>query len=154
MSIQERQNQPESLSKLAAQRLLYSRAKRMRNIDIVLILVVVILGLAASVVENQEFSYFVLFAALITWFLDQQILKRKESAFKKRRLQFRKTSTALFLICRGLDKKVSSILRLTESNNLLSRPKASLKFQRDYAIGTHQTQFPTIQLSPRFIVSE
>ena len=83
MSIQERQNQPESLAKLAAQRLLYSRAKRMRNIDIVLILVVVILGLAASVVENQGFSYFVLFAALITWFLDQQVLKRKESAFKK-----------------------------------------------------------------------
>ena len=83
MSIQERQNQPESLAKLAAQRLLYSRAKRMRNIGIALILVVVILGLVASVVENQKFSYFVLFAALITWFLDQQGLKRRESASKK-----------------------------------------------------------------------
>ena len=83
MTIQERQNQPESLAKLAAQRLLYSRAKRMRNIGIVLILVVVILGLAASLVERQGFSYFVLLVALITWFLDQQVLKRKESASKK-----------------------------------------------------------------------
>ena len=83
MSIQERQNQPESLAKLAAQRLLYSRAKRMRNIGIVLVLVAVILGLVASVVENQGFSYFVLLAVLITWFLDQQVLKRKESVLKK-----------------------------------------------------------------------
>ncbi|MCY3790689.1 MAG: S-4TM family putative pore-forming effector [Gemmatimonadetes bacterium] len=83
MSIQERQNQPKSLAKLAAQRLLYQRAKWMRNIDIVLILIVVILGLSASVVENQGFSYFVLLVSLITWFLDQQVLKRKESASKK-----------------------------------------------------------------------
>ena len=66
MTIQERQNQPESLAKLAAQRLLYSRAKRMRNIGMVLILVVVILGLVASLVEKQGFSYFVLLVALIT----------------------------------------------------------------------------------------
>lgn len=83
MSIQERQNRPEALEKLAAQRLLYRRAKRMRNIRIALILVVVILGLAASVVGNQEFSHLVLLPVLITWFLDQQVLKRKESEFKK-----------------------------------------------------------------------
>ena len=83
MSIQERQNQPESLAKLAAQRLMYWRAKWMRNIGMVLILIVAILGLAASIVEDQGFSYFVSLVALITWFFDQQVLKRKESASKR-----------------------------------------------------------------------
>ena len=82
MSIQKRQNQPESLAKLAAQRLLYRRAKWTRIIGMVLILLVVILGLAASVVEDQGFSYIVSLIALATWFLDQQGLKRRESAFK------------------------------------------------------------------------
>ena len=82
MSIQERQNQPESLAKLAAQRLLYQRAKWMRNIGIVLILAVAILGLVASVVEDQGFSHFIPLIALIMWFLDQEVLKRKESKSK------------------------------------------------------------------------
>ena len=82
MSIQERQNQPESLAKLAAQRLLYRYAKWIRTIGIALILGVAILGFAASVVGDQGFSHFVLLAVLITWFLDQQVLKRKESEFK------------------------------------------------------------------------
>ncbi len=83
MSIQEKQNRPESLAKLAAQRLLYRQAKWIRNISMWLILMVAALGLSASMVENQDFSYVVSLIALITWFLDQQGLKRKESALKK-----------------------------------------------------------------------
>ncbi len=82
MSIQERQNQPESLAKLAAQRLMYWRAKWVRNIGMVLILIVVAIGIVASGVENQSFSHSVPLIVLFIWFLDQQVLKRKESAFK------------------------------------------------------------------------
>ena len=82
MTIQERQNQPESLAKLAAQRLLYSRAKRMRNTGMVLIIVVAILGLVASVVEDKDFSRFIPLIALIMWFLDQEVLIRKGNKFK------------------------------------------------------------------------
>ena len=82
MSIQEKQNHPESLAKLAAQRLLYQRAKWMRNIGMALILLIAIGGLAASVMENQSFGHFFPLIALAMWFVDQQVLKRKEIAFK------------------------------------------------------------------------
>ena len=82
MSIREKQNYPASLAKLAAQHLLYRRAKRMRNIGMALVLLIAIGGLAASVMENQSFSHFFPLIALVMWFLDQQILKRKEIAFK------------------------------------------------------------------------
>ena len=82
MSIQERQNRPESIMKLAAQRLLYRRAKCVRGIGMLLILPVAALGLTASVLDNQELSRCVPLVALILWFLDQQVLKRMEAEFK------------------------------------------------------------------------
>ncbi len=82
MSIQERQNQQQSLRKLAAQRLLYGQAKRIRKAGIALIVVIALLGLASSVLENQTFNQLVPLIVLIAWFLDQQILKRKESTHK------------------------------------------------------------------------
>ena len=82
MSIQKRQNQPESLNKLAAQRVLYGEAKRIRTAGLGLIVVIVLLGLASSVVENQTFNQLVPLLVLIAWFHDQQILKRKESILK------------------------------------------------------------------------
>ena len=82
MSIQEKQNLLESLEKLAAQRLLYGRAKKMRNISILLILLVAILGLIASVAEKQDFIQYVPVLILLIWFLDQQFFKRRESRYK------------------------------------------------------------------------
>ena len=82
MSIQERQNLPESLEKLAAQRLLYGCAKRTRNIGILLIFLVAGLGFLASVTENQDFIHSVPIFTLLIWFFDQQFLKRRESGYK------------------------------------------------------------------------
>ena len=82
MSIQERQNRPESLAVLAAQRLRYGHAKRLRNTSIGLVLLVAILGLVASVVDDESFSYFLPFVALVMWFIDQQVLKRTEAKVK------------------------------------------------------------------------
>jgi len=83
MSIQERQNLPESLNKLVAQRLLYRRAKLVRNIGMTLVIVVVILALFGAFVQNKDFSYGVTLAALFTWFIDQFILKELEGMNKK-----------------------------------------------------------------------
>ena len=82
MSIQEKQNFPESLEKLAAQRFLYGRAKKMRNMSILLILLVAIMGLIASVTEKQGFLQYVPVLTLLIWFLDQQFFKKKESRYK------------------------------------------------------------------------
>ena len=82
MSIQERQNQQDSIEKLAAQRIAYSRAKITRNLGLALVLLVAILGIVASAVENQGLHQFVPLIALISWFFDQQVLKSKESALK------------------------------------------------------------------------
>ncbi len=82
MSIQKKQNLPESLEKLAAQRFLYGRAKKMRNISLLLILLVAVLGLVASVSEKQDFLQYVPVLTLLIWFLDQQFFKRRESGYK------------------------------------------------------------------------
>ena len=82
MSIQEKQNLPESLEKLAAQRFLYGRAKKMRNTSILLILLVAILGFIASVSQKQDFLQYVPVLTLLIWFLDQQFFKRRESRYK------------------------------------------------------------------------
>ena len=58
MSIQDRQNRPDSLAKLAAQRHMYRRAKCVRGVGMVLILLVATLGLAASVLDNEDLSRF------------------------------------------------------------------------------------------------
>ena len=82
MSIQEKQNLPESLEKLAAQHLLYGCAKKVRNMSILLILLVAIMGLIASVTEKQGFLQYVPVLTLLIWFLDQQFLKKRESEHK------------------------------------------------------------------------
>ena len=82
MSIQDRQNRPDSLAKLAAQRHMYRRAKCVRGVGMVLILLVATLGLAASVLDNEDLSRFLPLVALSLWFFDQQFLKRKEASFK------------------------------------------------------------------------
>ena len=82
MSIQERQNHPKSLARLAAQRVLYRRAKCMRAIGMLLILPVAALALAASLSDDGEFSRYVPLVALVLWFVDQQVLKRKEAEYK------------------------------------------------------------------------
>ena len=82
MSIAERQNTPESLAKLAAQRLLYSRAKRVRNIGALLVLTIAMLGLAASVSADQCLGQFLPLFALTMWFVDQEVLKRMEARIR------------------------------------------------------------------------
>ncbi len=80
MSIQERQNQPKSLARLAAVRYLYSRAKRLRNIAIAVVLAVAILGLVASAVDSQYFAHLVSSLVLMSWLLDQCFLSRVRAA--------------------------------------------------------------------------
>ncbi len=82
MSILKKQNLPESLEKLAAQRLLYARAKRTRNISMALIFLVALLGFAASVAEKQNLIQYVSFSILLIWFINQQFLKRREAGLK------------------------------------------------------------------------
>ena len=81
MSIGDRQNEPRSLDRLAAQRLLYQRAKTIRNIGIVLVLIVAALGVLAAIVNDPAFSRAVPLATVLLWFLDQQIVKRNQVAF-------------------------------------------------------------------------
>lgn len=82
MNIQEKQNLPESLEKLAAQRFLYGCAKKMRNMSVLLILFVAVLGLVASVWAKQDFIQHVPILILLIWFLDQQLFKKRESGYK------------------------------------------------------------------------
>lgn len=83
MSIQDRQNRPEALAKLAAQRLLYHRAKWVRNLEVFLVILVGILVISMFFVKNQTFSQFVACAAMGTWFLDQIVVKTWERTLKK-----------------------------------------------------------------------
>ena len=82
MTIQAKQNHPRSLARLAAQRFLYQCAKDVRIVSLGFVVLISILGLIASVVDSKDFSQFIPLIVLITWFVDQQILRRKESAFK------------------------------------------------------------------------
>jgi hypothetical protein len=83
MNIQERQNIPEALEKLAAQRLLYRRAKLVRNLGMLMVLVIAVLALIGAVFQNKDFNYGVALAALFTWVFDQFFLKEIENKSKK-----------------------------------------------------------------------
>ncbi len=78
MSIQERQNLSHSLTLLAAQRQLYSRAKRMRNVAITIVLGVATLGLVGSMVDSQQFTQFFPSVVLLSWLFDQRVLATRE----------------------------------------------------------------------------
>ena len=80
MSIQERQNRPEAIALLAAQRFLYRRAKLARNAGLVLVIIVGIIGLIASVSANQYSSQWIPTLVLLLWLFDQQVLRKKERA--------------------------------------------------------------------------
>ncbi len=82
MSIQERQNQPDSLAKLAAQRSLYQRVKSSRIISLLLTSAVALLGLAASLLDDQHLARFVPLVVIMMWALDQEVLKRTQGALK------------------------------------------------------------------------
>ena len=83
MSIQERQNLPESLDKLAAQRLLYRRAKLVRNFGMLLVFVIAIIALVGAFVQSKDLSYGVTLTALFTWFLDQFVIREIETKNKR-----------------------------------------------------------------------
>ena len=83
MSIQERQNLPESLEKLAAQRLLYHRAKVVRNFGMLLVLFIAIIALVGAFVQNKDFGYGVTLSVLFTWLIDQFVLKEIETKYKR-----------------------------------------------------------------------
>ena len=83
MSIQERQNLPESLEKLAAQGLLYRRAKRIRNVRMLLVALIAIAALAGFYCQNNHFTSGVMIAVIFTWFLDQIVLKELERKIKR-----------------------------------------------------------------------
>ena len=82
MSIQERQNQPESLAKLAAQRLLYRYSKQMRNLSVIVVVLLGASALAIAIAESQTASYVITVIVLASWLLDELVLKEREKAFK------------------------------------------------------------------------
>ena len=82
MSIQERQNQSDSIARLASQRHLYSCAKKTRNIGMCLILLVAILGVVSSTVDHPVMNQWVPLIVIIAWIVDLFVLKRIETAFK------------------------------------------------------------------------
>lgn len=82
MSIQDKQNQPESLAKLAAQRLLYRYSKRVRNLSVTVVVLVGASAVAISIAESQTATYAITVTILASWLLDELFLKRLETAFK------------------------------------------------------------------------
>ena len=78
MSIQERQNRPRSLTLLAAQRYLYSHAKKYRNATFALILINVALGLIASGVDNKHLAQSLTVFVFLFWAVDKLVLAAKE----------------------------------------------------------------------------
>lgn len=79
MSIQERQNRPESLNKIAAQSLLYTRSKRVRNWRMILVtMVVCALILSAAVGQSEVIASVLSIFAVGTWLLDRLVLNRLE----------------------------------------------------------------------------
>ena len=124
MSIQSKQNSPESLARLAAQRFLYRRAKVVRIVGLGLIIVIAILGLVASVVEYRGFIQFIPHIVLITWFVDQCVLKRMECALKTEAATIREYFDCYVFglpwphhkgIVRPTDDRVNQLARLAES---------------------------------------
>ena len=82
MTIQEKQNLPESIAKLAAQRNLYRSAKLMRNVDILLALGSVLLSVLGVIINVDELSHVVNFVIAVTWFVSQCIIKDHELRLK------------------------------------------------------------------------
>ena len=83
MSIQDRQNRPESLQKLEAVTFLYHRAKQAHSLGVFLVILVGSLMLVVFIAKNETFSNVVTFAAMLTWFLDQIALRAWERTLKK-----------------------------------------------------------------------
>lgn len=137
MSIQEKQNLPESLEKLAAQRFLYSCAKKMRNISILLILLVAIIGLIASVTEKQGFLQYVPVLALLIWFLDQQFFKKGESRYKAEAATVQEDFDCFVLdlpwpLHKGLQRPTPDCVRQLAAA-VASKPEAFEKLKNWYA---------------------
>lgn len=82
MSIQERQNSYRSLTLLAAQRVLYSRSKKIRNIATAIVVTVAGLGVVASFVSSQCFERFLPLFVILSWLFDQQFLKKREQTLR------------------------------------------------------------------------
>lgn len=82
MTIQEKQNLPESIAKLAAQRNLYRSAKKMRNVDILLALGSALLSVVGVIIKADELSHVVNFVIVATWFVSQCIIKDNEHRLK------------------------------------------------------------------------
>ena len=80
MRIAYRQNQQDALRRLAAQRLLYRRAKIASGIGVALVLLVAVLGFVAMALDDPALSRVVPLATLVLWFVDQHLLKRREIA--------------------------------------------------------------------------
>ena len=83
MKIQDKQNQPKSLAKLAANGVLYRQAKRMRNLALVLVISAGILAIVNLGAEKRTFEHVVTFIVLFSWFIDEIMLKTLEAKFKK-----------------------------------------------------------------------
>ena len=147
MSIAERQNTPESLAKLVAQRLLYTRAKRVRNSGILLVLIIAILGLAASVSNDHSLARFLPLLALMMWFLDQEALKRKEAQLRTEAAAIQEDFDCFVLVLpwpvhKGIDRPTPD--RITQlSVEAKSRPRV-LKGLRDWYTPTAIPEHPLL----------
>ena len=82
MSIQERQNRPESLDRLVVQRLLYFKAKQIHRWRGGLLLLIGILTLPASAFQCSTLHSIVAILVLVTLLLDKLFLEGRETSLK------------------------------------------------------------------------
>ena len=97
MDIRERQNRQQSLDRLAAQRWLYGRAKRVENwrlVSVVAVSVVLVVGL---VVEPELYGQLATMIVVGLWFLDQAVLVRCGDGTKKEAAAIREDFDCLVL---------------------------------------------------------
>lgn len=83
MSIPNRQNCPEALQQLEATSFLYHCAKWVRNLGFFQVILVGSLMFAVFAAKNDAFSEVVTFGAMLTWLIDQIVLKTQECRLKK-----------------------------------------------------------------------
>lgn len=81
--ISQRQNEPSSLNKLIAQRLLYRKVKSLENWRLLLVTTVAILMLSALVFHVELFVKVVILVVLIMWIVDHVILVSRASRLKE-----------------------------------------------------------------------
>ena len=121
MDIRERQNRPWSLERLAAQRWLYGRAKKVENWRLMSVLAVAGLLLLGLAVEAELYSQLATMIVVVLWFLDQAVMVRLVDGMKEEAAAIQEDFDCLVLnlpwpahsgVNRPTDDRVKELTRL------------------------------------------